>query len=126
MTTTPMDDPSIFDEELVTRRVSEFDYVFDANIGRPRPKSNAFLQNGRDGQTSVHRLSKTTPVDVHALGPEPYLTTVKVGVLRANGLGIIFTPETNEPGHSDITGHKGANLLRRIAREAYWEQGYSP
>lgn len=121
-----MDDPDIPDDELVTRRVSEFDYVFDANIGRTRPKSNAFLQDGRDGHTSVHRLSKTTPADVHALGPEPYLATVRVGVLRANGLGIIFTPKTNESGHSDITGHKGANLLRRIARETYWEQGYSP
>jgi hypothetical protein len=124
--TSPVDDPNISDDELVTRRVSEFDYVFDGNIGRIRPKSNAFLQDGRDGQTSVHRLSKTTPAAVHALGPEPYLATATVGLLRRNGLGIIYTPKTNEPGHSDITGHKGANLLRRVARQAYWEQGYSP
>ena len=122
----PEDDPAIPGDELVVRRVAQDGYTFDHNIGRTRPTGNAYLQDGREGQTSVHRLSKTTAAEVHALGQEPYLAVIQVQELRDEGLGIVFDPKPGEPGHSNITGHKGANLLRRIARKAWWEKEFSP
>jgi hypothetical protein len=120
------DDLSISGEELVVRRVPELGYVFDQNVGRTRPTGNTYLQDGRDGLTSVHRLSLTTPAEVHALGQEPYLAVIRVQALRDEGLGIIFKPKPGQPGHCDITGHKGGNLLKRIARKAWWQQEFAP
>ena len=113
-------------DELVVRRVTEHGYIFDDNIGCTRPTGSAYLQDGRDGQTSVPRLSRTTPAEVHALGQEPYLAVLEVQTLRHEVLGIIFDPKPRESNHCNITGHKGENLLRRIARKAWWEEGFAP
>ena len=64
----PENDPTMLGDELVVRRVTENGYIFDDNIGCTRPTGSAYLQDGRDGQTSVPRLSRTTPAEVRALG----------------------------------------------------------
>ena len=122
----PENDPTRLGDELVVRRVTEHGYIFDDNIGCTRPTGSAYLQDGRDGQTSVPRLSRTTPAEVHALGQEPYLAVLEVQTLRHEVLGIIFDPKPGESDHCNITGHKGENLLRRIARKAWWEEGFAP
>ena len=62
--TDPQDDLSIGDHEIAVRRVSHRDQTFDTELGRRRPTTQAFLQNGRDGLTSVFLLSHTTPTEV--------------------------------------------------------------
>ena len=124
--TSPQDDPGINDDEVVVRRVSRREQIFDPDVGRRRPASQAFLQNGRDGLTSVYLMSETTPEEVAADGDEEYLAAVRVGVLRENGLGIIRTPESGGPGHCDITGRKTRGRLVRIVMESQWIPGYAP
>ena len=124
--TDPQDDPGISDDEVVVRRVSRRDQIFDPEIGRRRPASQAFLQNGRDGLTSVYLLSETTPAEVATDGTEEYLAVVRVAVLRENGLGIIRTPESGGPGHCDITGRKTRGRLVQIVMQSQWIPGYTP
>ncbi len=124
--TDPQDDPGISDDEVVVRRVSRRDQIFDPEIGRRRPSSQAFLQSGRDGLTSVYLMSETTPAEVAADGAEEYLAVVRVAVLRENGLGIIRTPESGGPGHCDITGRKTRGRLVQIVMQSQWIPGYTP
>ena len=124
--TTPQDDPGISDNEIVARRVADDQQTFDKDIGRRRPTSQAFLQGRRDGLTSVYLLSETTPETIAGGGSQNYLATVRVGILRENGLGIIRTPESGGPGHCDVTGRKTRGRLVQIVIQAQWLPGYAP
>lgn len=121
-----MDDPTIGDDETVIRRVAEGQHPFDENLGRVRPSTQAFIQDGPDGLVSVYLLSETTPDAVSQEGNQPYQCIVAVGVLRQNGLGIIRTPDSGGPGHCDITGRKTKSALNPIVRAAQWVPGYAP
>ena len=92
------DDTRISGSEVVLRRISERSYSFDENLGRFRPSSQAFLQNGPDGLVSVYLKSETTHRAVVNEGPEPYLVAITVGELREFGLGIIRDPSSGGPG----------------------------
>ncbi len=120
------DDTSIGDDDIVLRRVSERAYIFDENLGRFRPSSQAFLQNGPDGLVSVYLESETTHSAVACEGPEPYLAFISAGELRELGLGIVRDPSSGGPGHCEITGRKTRGMLNRIARQAQWVPGYAP
>ena len=124
--TSPPDDLAIGDDQIVVRRVHIDHHSFDEHLGRRRPSTQAFLQNGRNGLTSVYLLSETTPAAVAAGGREPYQCAVSVAVLRENGLGIIRTPGSGGPGHCDITGRKTKSRLNRIVSAARWVPGYAP
>ena len=120
------DDASISDNEVVLRRISERAYIFDENLGRFRPSSQAFLQNGPDGLVSVYLESETTHDAVAAEGLEPYLAAITVEELRELGLGIVRDPLSGGPGHCEITGRKTRGILNHIARQARWVPGYVP
>ena len=124
--TDPQDDLSIDDDEIAVRRISHRDQTFDTELGRRRPTTQAFLQNGRDGLTSVFLLTHTTPAEVAEDGKEEYLAAVRVGILRENGLGIVRSPESGGPGHCDITGRKTRGRLVRIVMQVEWVPGYAP
>ena len=126
MDETLRDDPGIGGDQVVLRRVSERSYSFDENLGRFRPSSQAFLQNGPDGLVSVYLQSETTHSAVAAEGPEPYLAAIPVGELRELGLGIVRDPSSGGPGHCEITGRKTRGILNRIAKQAQWVPGYAP
>jgi hypothetical protein len=104
------DDANIGNEKVVLRRISDRSHVFDENLGRSRPSSDVFLQDG----------------------PEPFLVSISVGELRKaggelpNGLGIIRDPTSGGPGHCVITGRKTRGRLSQIAKQAQWVPGYAP
>ena len=120
------DDAGIGGGEVVLRRVSERSYSFDENLGRFRPSSQVFLQNGPDGLVSVYLESETTHSAVVNEGPEPYLVAITVAELRELGLGIVRDPSSGGPGHCEITGRKTRGILNRIARQAQWVPGHEP
>ena len=119
-------DASIGDEEVVLRRVSEWSYTFDENLGRLRPSSQVFLQNGPDGLVLVYLESETTHRTVASGGPEPHLVSIRVGELRELELGIVRDPSSGGLGHCEITGRKTRGKLNRIAKQALWVPGYAP
>lgn len=122
----PPDDISIEDSELVLRRVSDRNIIFDENLGRLRPSGQVFLQDGPDGLVSVYLESETAYDAVAAGGPEPYLVTIPVGDLRELGLGIVRDPFPGGTGHCEITGRKTRSKLNRMVRLAMWVAGYAP
>jgi hypothetical protein len=126
------DDANIGNEKVVLRRISDRSHVFDENLRRRRPSSDAFLQDGPDGLVSVYLESETTHEAVASGGPEPFLVSISVGELRKaggelpNGLGIIRDPTSGGPGHCVITGRKTRGRLSQIAKQAQWVPGYAP
>lgn len=118
------DDAGIGDEEAVLRRVPNA--VYDENLNRARPSTQAFLQNGPDGLVSVYLSSETTPEVVASGGPERFLASIKVGELRAQGLGMVRDPSSGGPGHCVITGRKTKGILNQIVKKVEWVEGYAP
>lgn len=120
------DDVSIRDDEVVLRRVAEGFVTDDQNLQRLRPSTQAFKQDGPDGLVSVYLISETDPATVADEGPEKYLASIRVGVLRELGLGVVRDPLSGGPGHCVITGRKTKGRLNQIVRKAEWVNGYEP
>lgn len=120
------DDVDLDDNETVLRRVSEDFDIYDDNIERHRPSTQAFLQDGPDGAVSVYLSSETTPEVVASGGSEKYMVAVTVAVLRRLGLGLVRDLSSGGPGHCVITGRKTKGKLKQIIQEAEWVEGYSP
>ncbi len=120
------DDVSISDDEVVLRRVAENFVTDDQNIQRLRPSTQAFKQDGPDGLVSVYLISETDPATVADEGPEKYLASIRVGVLRELGLGVVRDFSSGGLGHCVITGRKTKGRLNQIVRKAEWVNGYKP
>ena len=122
------DDVSISDDEVVLRRIAEDFVTDDQNLQRLRPSTQAFKQDGPDGLVSVYLISETEPATVADEGPEKYLasTSIRVGVLRELGLGVVRDPSSGGLGHCVITGRKPKGRLNQIVRKAEWVNGYAP
>ncbi len=120
------DDARISSDEIVLRRVPEDSKVSDNKLNRIRPSTQAFLQDGPDGLVSVYLNAETTPNVVAEEGPEPFLASIRVGVLRQLGLGLIRDSSSGGPGHCVITGRKTKGRLNQIVQQAVWVDGYAP
>ena len=120
------DTPEISDDEIVIRRVRPDEVVFDRELGRYRPSTQAFKQGGVEGLTSAYLMSATTPRAVAGDSGRWYLAAVRVGILRTNGLGVVLTENERGTGHVDITGRKTRGVLVRVVMAAYWVPGYGP
>ena len=79
-----------------------------------------------DGLTSAYLMSATTPREVAGDPGRWYLAAVQVGILRANGLGVVLSDDDGGTGHVDITGRKTRGVLVRVALAANWVPGYEP
>ena len=121
-----LDDANISDDEIILRRVPEDFVTDDQNRQRLRPSTQAFKQDGPDGLVSVYLSSETDPATVADEGPEKYLASIRVGVLRELELGVVRDPSSGGPGHGVITGRKTKGRLNRIVCEAEWVNGYAP
>ena len=125
MTAEP-DLPAIEDSDLLMRRVRPSETTTDQEGGPQRPSSDAFKQDGAEGETSVYLLSETTPEQITAEYPSVYVAVVEAGVLRQMGLDVERSTDGGEPGHCIITGRKTRSLLRAITRACRWAPGYGP
>jgi hypothetical protein len=82
MSTPPTPLP-IGDGEIVMRRVQPDELTTDAEDGPIRPSSDAFKQDGTDGETSVYLRSETTAERLVARYPDTYMAEITVGEIRA-------------------------------------------
>ena len=67
----------IEDSQVVMRRVRKSQKTKDTNDGPQRPTSDAFIQNGPDGETSVYLASETTPEHITKEYPDVYVAEVE-------------------------------------------------
>ena len=116
----------IEDSQVVMRRVRKSQKTKDTNDGPQRPTSDAFIQNGPDGETSVYLASETTPEHITKEYPDVYVAEVEARVIRAQGLEVERDPVPGDPGHCNIVGRKTRGRAAAIARSASWAQGYGP
>ena len=116
------DDTRIGDDEIVFRRISQCFVVRDENLHRMRPSTQAFKQN----ELSVYLESVTTPEAVASEGTEPYIVSLRVSLLREEGLGIVPDPSSGGPGHCRVTRRRTKGKLNRIVKGAEWVEGFAP
>ncbi len=116
------DDTRIGDDEIALRRIPGNFVVYDENLRRQRPSTQAFKQ--RD--LSAYLKSRTTPEAVAAEGTEPYMVSVRVAILREEGLGIVPDYSSGGPGHCRITGKRTKGKLNRIVKKSEWVEGFAP
>ena len=76
--------------DVLWRRVPREKVVFDANLGRPRPSSNAFTDNQRDGSPmSVWEASATlNPAKLLEGFPDFYVVSFTVAEALEAGLTV--------------------------------------
>ena len=125
MSTPPTPLP-IGDGEIVMRRVQPDELTTDAEDGPTRPSSDAFKQDGTDGETSVYLRSETTAERLVARYPGTYMAEITVGEIRAQGLDVEREDITGDPGHCNIIGRKTRGRLRAMARASRWIPGHAP
>ena len=114
------------DSQIVMRRVRDYETITDSSDGLPRPSSNAFIQDGPDGDVSVYLKSETTAAHITGDYPGTYVAEVEVGIIRAHGLDVERDPIPSDPGHCNITGRKSRGRARSIARNSRWADGHGP
>lgn len=119
-------DVRLEDSQIVMRRVRDYEIIADSNDGPPRPSSNAFIQDGPDGDVSVYLESETTPAHITREYPGTYVAQVEVGAIREQGLDVERDPIPDNPAHCNITGRKSRGKARAIARNSRWAEGYGP
>jgi hypothetical protein len=108
------------------RRVWTDEVTSDEPEGRQRPSSQAFVQNGPDGDTSVYLKSETTAEGILDNHPNMYVAEVRVEDIQAEGWEVERDPKEGEPGHCNIKGRKTKSNTRRIARKSTWAPGHGP
>lgn len=121
------DDSTIGDDQIIWRRVSDAQTVWDNNLKRKRPSSAAFNQNGRANPVSVYIASEAQcGRAVIEEGTEPFLAALTVGFIRQVHLGIIRDSSSGSPGHALLLGRKTKSTLHKMARAAKWVEPYAP
>ena len=124
--TSPTQGGRLEDSQIIMRRVRDYEIITDSNDGPPRPASNAFIQDGPDGDVSVYLGAETTPARITREYPGTYVAEVEIGHIRAQGLDVERAPISGDPGHCNITGRKSRGKARAIARNSRWAEGYGP
>ena len=119
-------DSTIDDNEIIWRRIHQFQVVDDPNLNRKRP-STAGFDNGRDIPLSVYIASEAqSPQVVMQDGKEKLLVALIVGFVRQLGLGIIRDSSSGGLGHALLIGKKTKGMLNSMAKTATWVVPYAP
>ena len=116
--TEPAGPDRIQDDELVLRRVSLRETGPPDNQGRTRINSDAFIQNGLDGDVSVYLASETTPEAITREYRLHHVAQLEVGEIRAVGLDVVRDPKEGDLGQCNIVERKTRGIARRLARTA--------
>ena len=123
------DDPNIADSTSLLRRIPTWHVIFDKNLGRWRPSSGAFEDDGDGDPMSVYLSSvladeKRDPTTVLVGHDEYSLASITAGLARANSQTVHPDPIPEETSHAAVCGDKGkksANAPKRqFARNAEW------
>lgn len=108
------------------RRIRDYETITDSSDGPIRPSSNAFMQDGPDGNVSVYLKSETTAESITREYQGTFVAEMEIGIIRAQGLDVERDPNPGDPGHCNITGRKSRGKARSIARNSRWSEGHGP
>ena len=110
---------------IVLRRVRDYE-ILREDDGSRRPSSQAFMQNGPDGNVSVTRplrqLRSESPRTIRVRTSPRWRSApseTRDWTWREN-------PARETRGHCNITGRTTESTTRAIARGSRWTTGYAP
>jgi hypothetical protein len=110
-------DPDIPDTAVLWRRVPARHYVFDENLGRNRPSSEAFEDNPDGTPMSVFLASDCTGPEVALAGHEGYgLVAIAAGLARQCNQAVARDPSEG-PAHVVVVGKKTSSIKTKFAKQ---------
>ena len=116
----PVDDPTIPDDEILWRRIPPWHGVPDKGRGDRMVSSAAF--DDTDGQPmSVVIASEAAGPDSALAGHDGYaLAGFRAGVAREIGLAIRRDPTDEQPAHAVVVGKKTGSIQKKLRNSAHW------
>ena len=120
-----VDDLTIEDDAPLWRRVPPWHFVFDENLGRPRPSKAAFEDHPDGSPMSVAlgqevlesgRTAESLLEEYDRFG----LASFIAGFAREKGQGVVRSPLPEEPAHAEVFGKKTEGVRRAFAKKCIW------
>jgi hypothetical protein len=119
------DDRTIDDPSILWRRIHPDYVIYDENLGRHRPTSQAF-QNQRGTNTISVVLAEVVCRDNR--GPESVLANhdgyslaqLTAGLARSLAQGVARDPVPQEPAHAVVFGEKPKSVTSALAKRCDW------
>ena len=121
----PEDDPSIGDAAPLWRRIHPNWVLYDENLGRQRPTSQAFQNQVGSESFSVFLGDMITGrgdgPDAILAGHDGYhVAAVTAGLARHYRQRVSHDPTAEEDAHGQVSGLKPSSIKSRFARQAVW------
>lgn len=121
----PEDDVTILNESALWRRIRPEQTIFDANLGRLRPTSDAFGNSSDDSGMSVIIGDQVleegrTPQQLLHDFPGFSLAAFQALLARERGQIIIRDPIPEEPAHAEVIGKKTGSVKSAFAKHSTW------
>jgi hypothetical protein len=125
MATDGSDDPTIVDTAQLWRRIPSAWVVFDENLRRNRPSSQAFNDHPDGSGMSVVLgddllASGRQPENALAGNANHFLASILAGLARECRQLVCRRPTAAEPAHAEVVGKKTASVRNQFARAARW------
>ena len=119
------DDPAVADGVALLRRVPPKHFYLDDNLGRVRPSSAAFEDDGDGDPMSVYRRdvidSEGGEVRRVLAGHEGYaLASLTASQVRSKSQAVHPDPLPTESSHANVCGPKPKSTCRWFAKHAEW------
>jgi hypothetical protein len=119
------DDPSIEDAAHLWRRIPPLHVIYDNNLNRYRPTSDAFKDHPNGSPMSVFLaavISRTGRTAEDALvGHEGYaLSSFTAGLARHLEQGVARDPLPEEPAHAVVFGRKSKSIRQKLSKQCTW------
>jgi hypothetical protein len=113
------DDSSIGDEQRVWRRIGPLQYT-DHGDGRIEAMSGAFADS-KESPLSVDLAETAGSPQKTRQGWDQYgVVEIRVGDVRALGLGVTREPREGNDAHAYVHGKKTKGVQRRLRQAASW------
>jgi hypothetical protein len=119
----PIDDPSITDDQALWRRIHPEQVVFDNNLNRQRPTSQAFNNTSGTSGMSVDIADETTIQDALKGYSEHLLVEFEAGLARQLNQGVIRDPFPGNPAHAEVMGKKRKPVQKGLYTKCRWVVG---
>jgi hypothetical protein len=115
------DDPSIPDDAILWRRIPSYHIIYDQNMSRERPTSDAFMDSP-DTPMSVALAAKCKDVGEFLEGHVGFaVVSFTVGFARNLGQRVAADRRPDQPAwHAFVIGKKTDSVRKKFAKNFTW------